>query len=42
MVSREYLDAADELVYQVQQELSALINVLRTADLQAMDKEKGM
>jgi len=42
MVSREYLDAAVELSYQVQQELSALIDALRPADLQAMDKRKGM
>ena len=33
--AREHLDAADELSYQVQQELSALIDALRPADLQA-------
>lgn len=34
-VAREHLDEADELSYQVQQELSALIDALRPADLQA-------
>ena len=33
--AREHLDEADELSYQVQQELTALIDALRPADLQA-------
>src|SRR6266498_4061256 len=33
--AREHLDEADELTYRVQQELSALIDALRPADLQA-------
>ncbi len=33
--AREHLDEADELSYRVQQELSALIDALRPADLQA-------